>query len=63
VSEELKSCPFCGGKAQVYGSENESYYWVGCETGCDVNPQTAVHKTKSEAIKVWNKRVTEKNSE
>lgn len=42
MSEELKPCPFCGGKNMRIW--NTSTPWVSCGT------------TKEEAIQAWNRR-------
>ena len=63
MPEELKPCPFCGGKAHIfendYGECNfEIYYTIGCKTddcflymGAD-----NFYDTKELAIEAWNKR-------
>lgn len=53
---KLKPCPFCGGSA--YLRCEGTYYWVECEflNDCRVRPVTDCFGTKSEAIKVWNRR-------
>lgn len=64
--EELKNCPFCGGKAQAY--EVNKYpesigkrYSVIC-TGCGAQV-TTTYQEKHWAITAWNKRMSYKNEE
>lgn len=54
--DELKPCPFCGGKAKIRSEK----YWqpnvrrnVIC-TNCFAN--TGWYKTEDEAIEAWNRR-------
>lgn len=57
---KLKSCPFCGGKAESLTpwAGTVCGYWVRCEAcGCE----TAVYSTKEQAEKVWNRRTGEQN--
>ena len=48
--EEIKPCPFCGGKAYVYQG---MYPWVECEDCCGRN---GTSETVEEAIENWNDR-------
>ena len=60
--EQLKPCPFCGGKAQIFTDDEMGYlgnnqYLVKCEnclcgTGHYNNPECA--------IEAWNKRANDK---
>lgn len=64
--EELKPCPFCGGKAEYYCEEHDwsdwgyistaKYYdaYVECEK---CGARTELFDTKQEAIDAWNKRI------
>lgn len=57
MSEELKPCPFCGGKAELY--EDHYQYtdhsaWIRC-TNCFIHTQTLFGK--NEVIQQWNTRV------
>ena len=56
VEEEIKRCPFCGGKAEVKGSNGD--YWVRCVGGddCEIHPETGCYYTADEAIAIWNRR-------
>jgi len=52
--EELKKCPFCGGKAMlIRAREWYGYYSVGCSK-CGI--ETNLHDTPAEAIAAWNRR-------
>lgn len=67
MSRELKSCPFCGGKAEW----KESYkitgsgklipqYSIKCgNERCGLYVATCNKDTKEEAVEIWNRRVTE----
>lgn len=51
MSEELKPCPFCGGKnIRIW---NISTPWVSCD---DCLANTACAPTEEEAVKYWNRR-------
>ena len=59
--EELKMCPFCGKKAQIYMYRIYDYkikYAVRCNThNCNGHPLEPVwFDSKEEAIKAWNRR-------
>lgn len=51
---ELKKCPFCGGKAEVRHTKNKSYI-VCFICGCRTKPLPTVR----EAIRFWNQRSDE----
>lgn len=58
---KLKSCPFCGGKAEVEYQDDErwnpvSYIGVCQKCGCRVERWS---KDKEGAAKVWNERKAE----
>ncbi len=67
----LKSCPFCGGKAEAFekGRRAEGWYWytIRCEnckanvSGESENPYDSKQKGKAEetARANWNRRVKE----
>ena len=56
---ELKSCPFCGGKATLEKCVSNRFkgeYFVQCDNdSCDINPTTQPYP-KHEAISMWNRR-------
>lgn len=59
--EELKPCPFCGGKASIYkmqddrtGAETDEWF-VRCDP-CDLIHDPAWGKAKEECITAWNTR-------
>lgn len=53
MREELKTCPFCGGKAEMLNySENE---WLVRCTDCDGMVERW-RETEEEAIEQWNRR-------
>ena len=54
MSEELKPCPFCGGKAEIL-NYSENAWLVYCRM-CDGMVERW-RKTKKEAIEQWNRRV------
>lgn len=60
--DELKRCPFCGGKVKMYKRWNKQElgmdYWVVCESSkCPVTPSLDPPLgTKEEAIEAWNTR-------
>ena len=54
-SEELKSCPFCGGKAGIFTGYSgcEKVYRVEC-TRC--RGRSRENELKSTVIRAWNRR-------
>lgn len=67
MAEELKPCPFCGGKAVVTFKRNSQSYdgqkgghRIECEnrmTTCSMNMRTHHASQERKAVKAWNKRV------
>lgn len=55
--EELKRCPFCGGKAETVGGKTEEEVaWVYCK---QCYAESGTYKTKALAIQAWNRRTNE----
>ena len=56
MTEELKKCPFCGGKASVCEAEFEgqTVFMVTCD---DCGISTAGSDNETKVINAWNKRV------
>lgn len=55
--EQLKPCPFCGGKARIENRFN--WWWVACSNGrnkCKVDCHTIQFDSPDKAAEVWNKR-------
>lgn len=50
--EELIKCPFCGGEAEINGSNGT--YWIDCNK---CRAETGLSNTEAEAIAAWNRRV------
>lgn len=59
MTDELKPCPFCGGKARVEDDQNPTirfvpdYYWVLC---MKCGAASEYMKREKAAIKRWNRR-------
>lgn len=55
--EQLKPCPFCGGKATFHECLGMSAFEAFCSNeNCQVTPITDYYTNPEEAIKAWNKR-------
>ena len=56
MNEELKECPFCGGKPEVYDVENDgaALKLVAC---IKCGASTIASEGEAEVIAAWNKRV------
>lgn len=55
--EQLKPCPFCGGKARLYN--RFGWWYVACGTmrdKCKVDCSTIQFDSPDKAVEVWNKR-------
>ena len=67
MSEELKSCPFCGSVARIDVSDFGSamVYCTAEELAvdCPVNPETGFHDNVAAAIAAWNTRPLESANE
>lgn len=55
MSDELKPCPFCGGRAELYGSWQDS--WIVECVKCHAS--TDDYKENFDAILAWNARADE----
>lgn len=54
--EELKPCPFCGGEAELWASE-DGIYGVWCSNpDCYMDVDTRDRTSKEAAIEAWNTR-------
>ena len=53
MSEELKPCPFCGGKAEIYNDGFGGDWAVRCACGAEVSGYI---ETEAEAVAAWNTR-------
>lgn len=58
---ELKSCPFCGGSAEIdLGDDGDGPFAVMCRNNdCLVNPEFLNPDSRADAIAAWNRRVTQ----
>lgn len=55
--EQIKPCPFCGGKARLYN--RLGLWWVSCASlrdECESECRTRVFDLPDMAVKAWNKR-------
>ena len=52
---ELKPCPFCGGKAELWRAHADRPAWIACGGECVVLV-TRECKTDDEAAAIWNRR-------
>lgn len=58
--DELKPCPFCGGKA--YYSYNQDYaggplnFFVGCDCGVQIDQDWCDIGSKEALFRAWNRR-------
>jgi Lar family restriction alleviation protein len=59
MSDELKPCPFCGGEARAFYSEESGTFDVQCQR-CGAIPfigsRTSERKTMADVIAAWNAR-------
>ena len=52
---KLKSCPFCGGPAELWKAQGNRAAWVACMGQCVVLV-TRECKSNDEAVALWNGR-------
>lgn len=61
MSEKLKPCPFCGGKAWAYSGTTyhfeSGWGWICACKSCDA--QGEIGETKAAAIRNWNRRTAQ----
>jgi len=58
MADELKPCPFCGGKPYILEDEYYGTFEVGCNNRkCKLVVYTNDIAEKKKAIAAWNKRV------
>lgn len=55
MSDQLKPCPFCGGKAELWMAHEGRTAWIACMSKCSVLVSKE-YKTDAEAIAAWNRR-------
>ena len=58
--EELKPCPFCGGRVQFSPRPFHSKGGINIQcvnSECEVNPQAYDFVSEAAAVSAWNKRV------
>lgn len=53
--EELKPCPFCGGR-EIIIKRGKYVWWCKCK---HCGTESGVRVKKREAIEAWNRRVSE----
>ena len=56
--DELKPCPFCGGRAYIQSLFGKLYVTAAHDTKCLVHPDTFLVSEKSlkKQVKAWNRR-------
>jgi len=58
-NEELKPCPFCGGKdisLVTICAGRKNFYYVTC---CDCGIFTVTRDNETDCIKIWNRRAND----
>lgn len=55
MTAQLKPCPFCGGKAELWMAHGDRTAWIACMSKCSVLVSKE-YKTDAEAIAAWNTR-------
>lgn len=61
---KLLPCPFCGGKAKIFGKRRDRGYYITCTNDdCDCSLGHSIgyylshkYETKKDAVSAWNKR-------
>lgn len=60
MSNKLKPCPFCGGEARLYNDGVHGFFHMCMISGdAMVKIESRFFEPDEEAIKVWNRRVTD----
>lgn len=60
ITDELKPCPFCGGRAILTKTDYKDYYILcALDNFCNVRPSTSLSRSKKTVIKAWNTRSLE----
>jgi Lar family restriction alleviation protein len=65
MSEEIKSCPFCGDEAMLLHvdcveGEAVDFYSIQCANeSCGVQPDSVEMGNKDEIIEAWNTRIND----
>lgn len=55
--DDLKTCPFCGEKAEMIYVSKYNFYTVQCSSPkCRINPSTDPNQSRAVVIRAWNKR-------
>jgi endogenous inhibitor of DNA gyrase (YacG/DUF329 family) len=59
MSNELKTCPFCGGEAELvdFGKYDEEFRVICNGDGCINSAARVTYLQEKQAIAAWNKRV------
>ena len=60
---ELKPCPFCGKKPELFHYGKNDYSIKCMNRKCGVRADTITYKPLKKTIAAWNKRVTEGENE
>ena len=56
MNDELKPCPFCGGKVIVFYNHLSARWIVEHEGVADCFQFVSLHHNRYEAIELWNRR-------
>ena len=56
-SRELMPCPFCGARAEIEGTANETVPGLFWEIKCDYCPAMMVLSDIGAVVDAWNRRV------
>jgi Lar family restriction alleviation protein len=56
--EELKPCPYCGGKAEYDNCDNGTGQWIECDD-CGAMLKVPYSTSYERLFSMWNRRVVE----